>query len=127
MKNSNRSIYDVCIKVKDQEQCDRLKNLCEKYELVVWEHKLAFDFRAKASIFCSHPTKGDFGVYGFPNGHRKIEVTESQFIEMLERRKEQLSQKDRANELLWTFVRVITWGVAAFVAVKIAVSIYKLF
>lgn len=78
---SKPTIYQVYVKVTDQPQADRLKAVCEKYGLPIWE--LGFNYSELRNCFrVSNDGLNQFGIWIFSD--KKTEVTEPQFIALCE-------------------------------------------
>lgn len=88
------TIFNTYVKVTDQPQADRLKAVCEKYGLPIWENAIAFKYnlgaeKTKQPMFdyfgCFQNNEFYLGSF-FENDKPKNKsiVTESQFIALCE-------------------------------------------
>jgi hypothetical protein len=98
-----KTIYNTFIRVKSQEQCDRLKQFCAENGLPTWDdfsfiteiHKRKYDlFYFYDGYFCNYlKLDGDFE-----------EVTEVEWMELLKKEPLLLKQRiDKAIEYLESF------------------------
>jgi hypothetical protein len=95
MKTNQLSIYDVYVKVTDQEQADRLKQVCLVNGLPIWDDEEAFlaDNWHDIVAFTYVSESKQFYVINPYNGlkwfekNRKTEILESEFIELIKQEK----------------------------------------
>jgi len=83
-----KNIYSVYVPMENQEQCDRMKQLCIDNGLPTWEYYTYYN----NSIFTSDNLDNDFWVMIAPNNIErysriKTKVTESEFIDLLKKHK----------------------------------------
>jgi len=79
------TIYNTTVPVKDQDQADRLKQICIDYGLPIWDDKDAFKFLyvfENSNFFCFEEKDKEFFILS-DNRYNKTEITEQQFIELL--------------------------------------------
>ena len=82
-----KSIYEIYVPVTSQEQADRLKAICVKYGLPIWDDEIAFevDFTrflvSKNEVFLFEFIDGEFFV-SIDKGSTKPPITESDFLEL---------------------------------------------
>ena len=76
------TIYNTTVKVKDQAQADRLKQICIDYKLRIWEDKSAFKYSKKEKNYFYFDGT-DFSVGWFDLEPFEEIITEQQFIELL--------------------------------------------
>lgn len=88
-----KTIYTVFIPIKDQEQANRLKQVCVDYGLPIWEHKIAFETSFKDDCLTySKPSRQFFIVrlshyYDVCPEDKKTQVDENEFMELLKEHK----------------------------------------
>jgi hypothetical protein len=74
-----KTIYEIYVPVTSQEQADRLKAICVKYGLPIWEDEDAFVFVYGVKLyFNSYDDHKDFAVSCF--GSHKTPIAESEFL-----------------------------------------------
>ena len=79
------NIHEIYIEVKNQAQADSLKDICLKYGLPIWVSKEAFEFEIdKENVFRYSKPFGSFGIWLKHIEEYPIEITEQQFIKLLE-------------------------------------------
>jgi len=91
-KDKPKSIYEIYIPITSQKQSNRLKAICLKYKLPIWDDKEAFKHLPVHLIvaFIYNPESKEFYVINPYNGikwfeeNNKTESTESEFIALLE-------------------------------------------
>lgn len=74
-----KTIYNTFVKMESQEQCDRMKQLCLDNDLKIFS--IGFEYVENQQYFRFSEIGMDFYVSEFK--HRRIEVTEQEFIELL--------------------------------------------
>lgn len=87
------TIYSVYVYVNSQSQCDRLKQLCIKYDLPCDKSYLSFEFFSQGELisedyFCFWEKYNSFFIRSIgksPQGKNK--VTEKEFIDILNKTK----------------------------------------
>jgi hypothetical protein len=89
MKNK-LTIYNVYVEMENQEQCDRMKQLCIDNELPIWDEEIAFEItkaKNEKSWFWFEKSENEFFIVDLLLGETPIQeqnkVTEQQFIELL--------------------------------------------
>lgn len=86
-----KTIYNVYVLMESQKQCDRMKQLCIYNELPYWEADCAFKFTSNENVFAfdnSSFFEKTFFVYASKRDCKKFtQVTETEFIKLLEKEK----------------------------------------
>lgn len=77
-----KNIFNVYVEMESQEQCDRMKQLCVDNGLKTFESENTFEFNDLFTKFGY--LYGYFSLWDFYNN---IEVTETEFIELLKQHK----------------------------------------
>lgn len=82
-----KSIYDVYVTVTSQEQADRLKGVCLKYGLPIWDSSYAFSVAFPETYFYYlnyYKDTDQFFVFVDLNNDKpnKTKITESDFIQL---------------------------------------------
>lgn len=73
--------------MENQEQCDRMKQLCVNNGLIYWPNRCAFEFRDVFDVFCS--SNEEFFIHAEKEDvPDKVQVTESEFINLLKEYKD---------------------------------------
>jgi len=93
-----KSIYNVYVVMQDQEQCDRMKQLCVDNGLPYWDDESAFEHmcRFKICSFTFDKEDNEFYIINPYNAEQWYEnndmlmVTEQEFIELLKQQKMKL-------------------------------------
>lgn len=83
MKTKQLSIYDVYVKVTDQEQADRLKQICIDYNLPYWDDGFLLLDNHRYFGFSGE----SFWLLAYKYAHEKTQITESEFIELIKQEK----------------------------------------
>jgi hypothetical protein len=73
-----KSIYEITVPVTSQEQADRLKDICVKYGLPIWDYKRAFTLDEWCRYFLFDTRNTGFAVFG--HHLNKTPITESEFL-----------------------------------------------
>jgi len=73
-----KTIFNVFVTMRSQEQCDRMKAVCLENGLPIWDAKIAFDY--DYYFIYNHRDKG-FAIYGGNLDY--TQVTEAEFLELL--------------------------------------------
>jgi len=83
------TIFNVYVPMGNQEQCDRMKQLCIDNELPYWNSDVAFEFRCIESVFAINiePNDDFFVLNGLHGIKHFTKVTESEFIDLLKKHK----------------------------------------
>jgi len=90
-----KTIYNTYVKMKSQEQCDRMKQLCINNNLPIWDDECAFIY----------DTQQDFNNFSFDNDGMPefmvflceldfTEITEQEFINLVNKRKKQTTLRN---------------------------------
>jgi len=67
--------------MRDQEQCDRMKQVCIDNGLPYWDDEIAFELNDLESVFgCSG---GDFFIFDLWTNDPYTQVTEAEFMNLL--------------------------------------------
>jgi len=90
-----KSIYNVYVEMKDQEQCDRMKQLCVDNGLPYWDDETAFEYisRFKICSFTFDKEDNEFYIINPYNAEQWYKnndmsmATEQKFIELLKQHK----------------------------------------
>lgn len=77
------TIYNTTVKVKDQDQADRLKQICIDYGLPIWDNPSAFIYNERYCYFRFQGSGFWISSYAFQQFNPLPEITEQQFIELL--------------------------------------------
>ena len=77
------TIYNTTVPVKDQDQADRLKQICIDYGLPIWDDKDAFYFSEKYCFFKFNGSQFWISSKTLQELDPLPEITEQQFIELL--------------------------------------------
>jgi hypothetical protein len=72
-----KSIYEIYVPVTSQQQADRLKAICVKYGLPIWEDVIAFELFTDEDYFFFG--KANFAIYVLEKPKDKTPITESEF------------------------------------------------
>jgi len=83
-----KSIYNVYVAMQDQEQCDRMKQLCIDNRLPYWKggSGLSYDVLYGNQFYYGKISTGDCFVVIY-NSEHTTQVTEQKFIELLKQHK----------------------------------------
>jgi len=76
------TIYNTTVPVKDQDQADRLKQICIDYGLPIWEDNKSFTFTPYKKNYLIFAMDYFYICWVDTNPTDKI-ITEQQFIELL--------------------------------------------
>ena len=77
------SIYEVYVLMQNQEQCNRMKQLCIDNGLPIWKVEYSFDFLHNKEVFGFDSKDSFFIMDKLEDDSLKTQVTESEFIELL--------------------------------------------
>jgi len=99
-----KTIYNTYVKMKSQEQCDRMKQLCINNNLAIWDDECAFIY----------DTQQDFNNFAFDNvGMPEFmvficeidftEITEQEFINLVNKRKKQTTLRNLLTDSRLTY------------------------
>ena len=80
------TIFNTYVLMKSQEQCDRMKQLCIDNDLPIWQSELAFELLLDEIYF--NFVKGSREFYVSSNIQNKTQVTEQEFIKLLNKHNE---------------------------------------
>lgn len=83
-----KSIYNVYVEMQDQEQCDRMKQLCIDNGLPYWVGGLGFSYNVLHGNQFYYTKLGSGGYFVILyNSEHETQVTEQEFIELLKKHK----------------------------------------
>lgn len=78
-----KTIYNTYVVMESQEQCDRMKQICIDNGLPIWEHRDGWLWVDSYDVF-SNDLGGNFFILANKNCiPNSTEVTEQEFIELL--------------------------------------------
>jgi len=76
------SIFEVCVAMQDQSQCNRMKAVCLDNGLSIWEDEDAFLYTNKKCNLTYFNNCAEFWITS-NDVSSKTQVTEAEFIELL--------------------------------------------
>jgi len=77
----NQKIYTIQIQMTSQSDCNRMKEICEDYNLPYWKHDCAFNFTDDKDTFTN--SEGEFFIHAQPYEEGFEPITIEQFLELL--------------------------------------------
>lgn len=87
---TKKSIYEVFVPIHNQEQCNRLKQLCIEYGLPIWDCSTGWEYLKLFSYALSYEiVDGEFFCFDANSvkNKTKTKVNETEFIELLKQHK----------------------------------------
>lgn len=86
------TIFNTCVKVTSQEQCDRLRQICIDNSLSLWSSEIAFRFDGTQANPTFEFSGEGFGVFDNFWHDTKNDVTEHEWLELLDEHNKNLSK-----------------------------------
>lgn len=90
-----KTIFNTCVKVTSQKQCNRLRQICIKNELQYWDDKIAFRFDGIDVVPTFEHGGVGFAIFNSGTMTDKIVVSESEWMELLNQYKTEENIVDR--------------------------------
>lgn len=77
-----KTIYNVYVPIENQEQADRMKQICIDYGLPIWDDEDAFTYITGKNIFRFQKKANEFWITSTV-ADNLTQVTESEFLELV--------------------------------------------